>query len=50
MTVKELIEQLKKMPQEKRVELVSRDLYCGEAMRVIECKDYVEIESDKILM
>jgi hypothetical protein len=44
--VKQLIQVLEKMPQDKRVEIGTHTLYCGEAKRVVEWDDYVEIESD----
>ena len=50
MTVGELIEELEKIPKHKRVDIGTMDTDCGEAERVLEYHDYVEIESDKDLM
>ena len=50
MTVKGLIEKLKEMPQDKRVEIGTIDMSCGEAVRVIEYDEFVDIESNKTLM
>lgn len=46
MTVKELISELLKMPQDMRVEIGTITDYFGEAKRVNKYDDYVEIESD----
>ncbi|UAT29528.1 hypothetical protein K7T73_13055 [Bacillus badius] len=50
MTVKELIEKLKEMSQDKRVEIGTIDADCGEAERVIEYEDHIEIQSYESVM
>jgi hypothetical protein len=47
MTVKDLIEELKRMPEDKDVEIATLGTSYGEAMRVIEYDDFVEIESNE---
>ena len=46
-TVGELIKELEYMPMDKRVELTSLTTTLGEAKRVLEYEDYVEIETDE---
>lgn len=46
MNVGELIEELKKMPQDKIVEIGTISATYGIAVRVLEYRDTVEIESD----
>jgi hypothetical protein len=46
MTVKELIEELIKMPQDKKVEAGSLSVTIGEVARVIEYDDFVELETN----
>jgi hypothetical protein len=46
MTVKELIEELNKMPQDKIVEMATLSQCIGEVKRVSDYKDYVELESN----
>ena len=46
MTAEELIAELQKLPKHKRVVIGTLDTDCGEAKRVTDCGDYIEIESD----
>lgn len=46
MTVEELIAELKKLPKNKVVEIGGMTKTYGEAIRVIEYENYVEIESN----
>lgn len=49
MKVRDLIEELKKLPQDKFVEIGSPTDDFGEVKRVIEYSNYVEIQSDRDL-
>jgi hypothetical protein len=46
MTIKELIEELQKFPQDKWVEVGTLNSSYGVVKRVIDYGDYVEIETD----
>lgn len=50
MTVEELMKELAKMPKYKKVELGSFDVFFGEAVRVTEHENHIEIESNDTVM